>query len=77
MKTNFSFNEDEESTIKAYNKNAEEWSASHATEGFWEQEHILFSELLPQGNILEVGTGSGRDAIELTKRYEYTGIDIS
>lgn len=37
-----------------------------------------FHELLPSGRILEIGSGTGRDAIVLIAMgYEYTGTDIS
>ncbi len=37
-----------------------------------------FNELLPNGRILEIGSGGGRDAVELIEAgYDYLGTDIS
>lgn len=46
---------------------------------FWAQEYAYFKQLkIPQGKLLEIGSGSGREAIEWIRiGYEYTGIDTS
>ncbi|MCA9390165.1 class I SAM-dependent methyltransferase [candidate division WWE3 bacterium] len=63
-------------TIDAYNKSAKDWAASHAAQGFWQDEMGIFHTLLPAGKILEIGCGGGRDAQELIALgYEYVGTD--
>ncbi len=38
----------------------------------------MFKKLLPSGNVLEIGAGTGRDAKELIALgYDYTGSDVS
>ncbi|MBA3757961.1 class I SAM-dependent methyltransferase [Candidatus Saccharibacteria bacterium] len=69
---------EEKITINTYNKLAKQWSCGHMTKGFWSQELELFKNLLPNGRILEVGAGGGRDAKSLIKLgYDYLGTDIS
>ena len=65
-------------TIKTYNQNASEWTVKHSTKDFWGKEMRRFHDLLPSGNILEIGCGGGRDAKELIQLgYDYIGIDVS
>jgi len=69
---------DEETTIRTYNKLASEWASGHLDPDYWREEFTKFKELLPAGNLLEVGCGGGRDAKELIKLgYNYVGTDIS
>lgn len=69
---------EEEQTVRTYDINAAEWASQHASERFWGQEMDRFSELLPNGKVIEIGSGGGRDAKELiAKGYEYTGTDVS
>lgn len=69
---------EEELTKRSYNKTAPLWSAAHLTYGYWADELKLFKELLPEGKILEIGCGGGRDARDLTEAgYGYLGTDIS
>ena len=68
----------EELTIKAYDDKASDWAAKHSNAHFWGKEMDKFHQLLPEGKILEIGSGGGRDAKELIELgYEYTGIDVS
>jgi len=69
-------------TIGYYEKNAALWAAQRKkiTElSFWSEEYIRLKQLQePKGKILEIGSGSGREALELIRiGYEYTGIDTS
>lgn len=69
---------EEKLTIATYDRQAENWSSSHATASFWGEEMAQFKKLLPGGRILEIGAGGGRDAKELIEAgYDYTGTDIS
>ncbi len=69
---------EEKLTIATYDRQAENWSSSHATTNFWGEEMKRFEELLPSGRILEIGAGGGRDAKELIEAgYDYLGTDIS
>lgn len=71
--------EKEQQTLSWYESNAEIWAGQRKklTEpSFWQQEYIQLKK--PQGKILEIGSGSGREALELMRMgYEYTGIDVS
>lgn len=65
-----------------YDQNAEIWAKSRkaASEpSFWAKEYAHFKELKKsQGKLLEIGSGSGREAIEWIRMgYEYNGIDTS
>lgn len=69
---------EEKITLETYNATAKQWSENHATPGFWKEEMGIFRTLLPDGKILEIGSGGGRDAKELLAlSYEYVGTDIS
>lgn len=69
---------EEQSTIDSYNKNAAAWAKGHSTQDFWKEERELFQKELPQGKILEIGSGGGRDAQKLIALgYDYTGTDAS
>lgn len=71
-------NPEEKITLETYNTTAKQWSENHAIVGFWKEEMEIFRTLLPNGKILEVGAGGGRDAKELiVLGYEYIGTDIS
>lgn len=65
-----------------YEQNAASWAKQRkktSEPSFWAQEYAYFKQLQkPQGKLLEIGSGSGREAIEwIRKGYEYTGIDTS
>lgn len=65
-------------TKTSYDVTAEDWSKKYDELNFWAPEMESFARYLPAGNVLEIGTGNGRDAIQLIARgYNYTGIDIS
>lgn len=69
---------EEITTAQTYDQTAATWSGLHYLKGFWESEMENFHRLLPDGNILEVGSGGGRDAKELVELgYGYVGTDIS
>lgn len=72
---------EEKRTIDYYNQKAEEWVASHGgyeEESYWKREIARFHELLPSGKVLEIGSGSGKDALALISLgYKYTGTDAS
>lgn len=68
----------EQQTIKAYDDNATAWAKSRNKKGDWLKEKQIFKKNLPQGRILEIGSGAGRDAKDLINLgYEYIGTDIS
>jgi SAM-dependent methyltransferase len=68
----------ERQTLQTYNATATSYDASHKDKAVWLVEMRRFYELLPEGNILEIGSGTGRDARILTSLgYEYTGVDAS
>jgi SAM-dependent methyltransferase len=70
--------EQEQETVKTYDMHAADWSASHSSTGFWQEELEDFRKFLPSGRILEIGAGGGRDAKELIAAgYDYRGSDIS
>ena len=68
-------------TIDYYDKNAESWSRSHCykqEQSFWKEEMEKFHELLPKGKVIEIGSGSGKDAKALVDfDYDYMGTDVS
>jgi ubiquinone/menaquinone biosynthesis C-methylase UbiE len=68
----------EQVTIEAYDQNAAAWSDSRNVKGYWREELDTFYSYLPEGKVLEVGAGGGRDAKEfISHGYEYVGTDIS
>lgn len=70
--------EPEQNTVKYYDSTSQNWAAVHNTEKFWGVSVDAFKELLPDGRIIEIGCGGGRDAKELVAMgYDYTGTDIS
>lgn len=73
-------NDKEKATLGYYNSHAEEWVQDRhpGDTSFWQKELEHFHELLKAGKVLEIGTGSGREAAILLKYgYDYTGIDAS
>lgn len=71
------FTTDEKITIKSYNQLGKQWATAHSTGGYWAKQFEAFNKYLPQGKILEIGAGSGRDAQDLARIYNYTGVDVS
>lgn len=71
----------EKQTVKYYDKKAEAWANTHhgfEEVSYWQSEMERFHELLPSGKVLEIGSGSGKDAESLIKMgYDYTGTDAS
>lgn len=64
-------------TIRTYQKIAEHYSKANSDQ-FWVAEHKRFNELVSGKNILDIGCGTGRDALVFTgEGYDYTGIDAS
>ena len=70
----------EQQTIDYYDKNAQEWASTHngyADESYWKAEMAKFHDLLPSGKVLEIGSGTGKDAADLLNMYDYVGTDAS
>lgn len=68
----------EKQTIQAYDDNAAAWATSRNKRDDWLKQKETFKKYLTAGKILEIGSGGGRDAKDLTKMgYEYIGTDIS
>lgn len=71
----------EEKTLSYYDNNAEEWAKAHhgfEPESFWKDWMKKLHKLLPSGKVLEIGSGTGKDASNLiTLGYDYVGTDAS
>jgi SAM-dependent methyltransferase len=68
----------EKTTAKTYDIIAQQWALKHHWNNIWERDLEYFHHLLPEGKLLEIGAGGGRDAKELIKYgYDYIGIDVS
>jgi len=70
----------EQATLSFYDKHAEEWRAARCVgnSSFWQEDIDNLRELVPHGKILEIGSGSGREAGKLIQAgFDYTGIDAS
>jgi SAM-dependent methyltransferase len=71
----------EEKTLKYYDENAQEWGEAHhgfEEVTFWKEEMERFHEELPSGKVLEIGSGTGKDAANLIRLgYDYVGTDAS
>ncbi len=79
---NTSLTDTEKQTLAYYDQNAHIWAAKRKTTtetSFWHEEYNEFKNLkTPQGKILEIGSGAGREALELIAMgYEYVGVDAS
>ncbi len=76
---NIELTSEEERTKRNYNKDAEKWQgARRAGSSFLNKEISKFKELLPNGCVLEIGSGAGHDASWLIDSgYDYLGTDIS
>lgn len=69
---------EELTTAQTYDQTAQIWSEAHNSKGFWTTEMENFHRLLPNGKIVEIGSGGGRDVRDLVELgYEYVGTDIS
>lgn len=72
--------ENEKNTLTYYNNKAQEHKdlRGEGTSQYWTKELSYFQEFLPQGTILEIGCGTGNEAVLLREMgYEYLGTDIS
>ena len=72
--------EHETSTLAYYNQQAQEHLRfrGEGVSQYWSQELARFQELLPQGSVLEIGCGTGNEAILLHRLgYDYVGLDLS
>ena len=63
-----------------YDRNAYQWAKQRkklAEPSFWTQEYEIFQSLQPSaGKLLEIGSGSGREATEFIRvGYNYFGIE--
>lgn len=68
----------ESTTHESYDRVAKLWESDHLTKKFWQDNFDRFYKLLPEGKVLEIGCGAGRDAEELVGfGYDYMGTDIS
>ena len=71
----------EKQTVDYYDREAANWASSHKgyeEKSYWEGEMAKFHELLPSGKVLEIGFGTGKDALALIALgYDYTGTDAS
>ncbi|MDA1316750.1 MAG: class I SAM-dependent methyltransferase [bacterium] len=68
----------EQSTIDSYNQNATTFAKSRDEEKVWILEKQKLHNYKPHGKIIDIGSGSGRDAKDFIRfGYEYTGIDYS
>jgi ubiquinone/menaquinone biosynthesis C-methylase UbiE len=72
----------EKETVDYYNQNAAVWAGKRKTTSepsFWQAEYEIFKALRPpQGKVIEIGSGSGREALELcVMGYDYVGVDAS
>lgn len=72
--------EQETKTLAYYNKQAQEHKEfrGEGISQYWKEELAYFQKLLPQGSVLEIGCGTGNEAILLREMgYDYLGTDIS
>lgn len=69
---------EEQKTLESYKRIAAARGKTHVNSDFWRPEFEKFSELLPNGKVIDIGCGSGRDVILFTEAgYDYAGVDIS
>lgn len=69
---------EEHRTLESYARIAKVRGKTHANPDFWRSEFEVFRKLLPSGKVIDVGCGSGRDAILFAESgYAYIGIDLS
>jgi len=65
-------------TIRNYDKAASEYDKIHSNVNFWLKELKLFKKIIQGRKILDIGCGTGRDALFFTKSgFKYIGIDAS
>ncbi|MFH1047077.1 MAG: class I SAM-dependent methyltransferase [Patescibacteria group bacterium] len=67
----------ERTTLESYRRIASARSQERDRPDFWRPEFERFIRLLPDGQVLDIGCGSGRDAaMFLEHGYGYVGIDL-
>jgi ubiquinone/menaquinone biosynthesis C-methylase UbiE len=71
--------DEEEKTIRTYDKTASNWATAHEIVNDWENEFKkLKKKYLSHGHVIDIGCGSGRDISILMKLgYECVGVDAS
>lgn len=71
--------EDEQAVVHAYDRIAAEWADSHSSPTYWKSHLEWFGDKLPAGGrVLEIGSGSGRDAAWFIRNgFAYAGTDVS
>lgn len=68
----------EQQTIDSYNQNASAFTKSRDEEKVWQEEKLKLKFYIKNGKVLDIGSGSGRDAKDLMQLgYEYVGVDYS
>jgi ubiquinone/menaquinone biosynthesis C-methylase UbiE len=68
----------EKSTINYYDKHAKEWNKRHKSGHLFDGQRKKLMTLVPEGKVLEIGVGPGRDAEVLIKHFgieNYVGIE--
>lgn len=71
-------NKSNKETIKAYNRIAKSYSQINYQPEFWLDEFEIYKSLLPGRKIIDIGCGTGRDAVLFTRNnFSYLGIDAS
>jgi ubiquinone/menaquinone biosynthesis C-methylase UbiE len=65
-------------TIYTYDTSTIDWISDHTDMYYWQAEADRYRQLLPSGNVLDVGCGFGRDCHFFTEPvYKYVGLDFS
>lgn len=65
-------------TIRTYDRIAPQFSKAHLRPDFWRPEFNAFKRLVPGKKVIDIGCGTGRDAVLFTKaRFDYVGVDAS
>lgn len=64
-------------TLESYKKIAQARGKTHSDPEFWRSEFQKFRKLLPEGRVIDIACGSGRDTVLFVETgYEYVGIDL-
>ncbi|MBI2625749.1 class I SAM-dependent methyltransferase [Candidatus Parcubacteria bacterium] len=65
-------------TVQTYDRIAPQFHRAHLRPDFWRPEFNAFKRLVPGKKVIDIGCGTGRDAVLFTKaRFDYVGIDAS